>query len=100
MSKWVAIAAAFTVTVLIAMPDWAGAAERKAAGLRQTEDVEVSAARRHRRVKVTVRRYYYYPHPSDLYSYTRPYFVPGPPKHAAGFRRDGFGLGAYGYGYQ
>ena len=110
MSKWLATSAALAVMALIAIPDGAAAAEPNAAGIGQSGDIEVSAARRHRRsqTRVTVRpdyryrwRYHaqYHPHPFDLYSRSRPFFVPGPPKGAMHLRRDGMGTGAYGFGY-
>lgn len=106
MTKWLATAAALAAIALASLPGAATAAERTGAQSMQSGAIEVSAAKRYKRTKVrmTVRpyrakRYYVYPHPSDLVTYSRPYFVPGPPKHAAGFRRNGFGTSAYGFGY-
>jgi len=109
---------AVAVAALLALPSLGHAAQ--AAGnakpvVSNADALEVSAARRHRyhqsrsSTRVTVRpahrygwRYHppYGPHPSDLASNSHPYFVPGAPKFAPGFRHDGFGTGAYGFGYQ
>ena len=117
------------VASLIALPELGHAAPAQAksgnakssnaeSSVGNADSLEVSAARRHRyhqsqsrsaSTRVTVRpahrygwRYHppYGPHPSDLASNSHPYFVPGAPKFAPGFRHDGFGTGAYGFGYQ
>jgi hypothetical protein len=95
-----------------------GEAAPQGSGLSEAGQLEVSAARRHRHhhhwsrhrgtTRFTVRPYRYAwrhhppygPHPSDLASQSHPYFVPGPPKFSYGLRHDGFGTGAYGFGYQ
>ena len=112
---------AVAVAALLALPGLGHAAQVKSgtsgarSGIGNADSLEVSAARRHRyhqsrsSTRVTVRpahrygwRYHppYGPHPSDLASNSHPYFVPGAPKFAPGFRHDGFGTGAYGFGYQ
>ncbi len=65
MYKVLTICAAVAVTALIALPGQAGAGERRADGARNTDQIEVSSARRHRRYNST-RRYYgrrYYSQP-------------------------------------
>ncbi len=107
MTRWLATAGALVALALVSRPAGAGAVERGSAATMQTGSIEVSAAKRVKRsnVQMTVRPYrykkrqYVNPHPSDLVTYSRPYFVPGPPKHAEGFKRNGFGTGAYGFGY-
>ena len=104
MSKWLVASATLAIAALLSISGEASAAERKHAAAMQAGSIDVSAAKRQRsQARVTVRprykRYYAYPHPTDLVTYSRPYFVPGPPKHATGFRRDGIGTGAYGFGY-
>jgi len=117
---------AVAVAALIALPELGHAAPAQAksgnakssnaeSSVGNADSLEVSAARRRRyhqsrsSTRVTVRpahrygwRYHppYGPHPSDLASNSHPYFVPGAPKFAPGFRHDGFGTGAYGFGYQ
>lgn len=112
---------AVVVAALLALPTLGHAAQiagRANSGVKNADTLEVSAARRHRyhrssvhgtSTRVTVRpahrygwRYHppYGPHPSDLASDSRPYFVPGAPKFAPGFRHNGFGTEAYGFGYQ
>jgi hypothetical protein len=110
-------AMAFAVATLIALPGL-GHAGQATSGIRNADTLEVGAARRHRphhwrgrstSTRFTVRPAYRYgwrerppygPHPSDLASDSRPYFVPGAPKFSYGLRHDGFGTGAYGFGYQ
>ena len=109
------------VAVLLVLPSLGLAAQadgKAKAGVSTADTLEVSAARRHHRhrwqghssaTRFTVRPAYRYgwryhppygPHPSDLASDSRPYFVPGAPKFAPGFRHNGFGTEAYGFGYQ
>jgi hypothetical protein len=111
----------FAIAASLALPTLGQAAQtmgRAKPGVSNADTLEVSAARRHRHrhhwlgrssTRVTVRpghrygwRYHppYGPHPSDLASDSRPYFVPGAPKFAPGFRHNGFGTEAYGFGYQ
>ena len=108
------------IAALLALPSLGhsaqGAGDAKP-GISNADTLEVSAARRHRyhrwhsrsSTRFTVRPAYRYgwryrppygPHPSDLASDSRPYFVPGAPKFAPGFRHNGFGTEAYGFGYQ
>ena len=112
---------AVAVAALLALSSLGHAAQ--AAGnarlsVTNADTLEVSAARRHRHhrwhsrgasTRFTVRPVYRYgwryrppygPHPSDLASDSRPYFVPGAPKFAPGFRHNGFGTEAYDFGYQ
>jgi len=86
MSKMLATCAAIAVTALIALPAPAGAVEKSAPGVKQTELTDISAARRYHRRYV---RHYYKPHygysrgyyaPYDAYAYDpyyRPYYRPG-----------------------
>ena len=107
---------AVAVAALLALPSLGHAAQASGSaksGIRKADTLEVSAARRHRHgrssTRFTVRPAYRYgwryhppygPHPSDLASDSRPYFVPGALKFAPGFRHNGFGTEAYGFGYQ
>lgn len=110
---------AVAVAALLALPGFSHAAQvsSSVSGIGNANTLEVSAARRHRdhrrgrtaSSQFTVRPAYRYgwrhappygPHPSDLASDSRPYFVPGAPKFAPGFRHNGFGTEAYGFGYQ
>ena len=110
---------AFAVAAWVALPGLGHAAATQAKPHASNVDrLEVSAARRYRHhhwrgrsasTRFTVRPSYRYgwrhyppygPHPSDLASNSRPYFVPGAPKFAPGFRHNGFGTEAYGFGYQ
>ena len=110
-------AIAFAVAALIALPGLGHAVAAQAkSDARNVDRLEASAARRHHHwrghrvsTRLTVRPAYRYgwghyppygPHPSDLASDSRPYFVPGAPKFAPGFRHNGFGTEAYGFGYQ
>ena len=78
--KMPALFAAAAVAACFALPGSAQSAEQKAHGLRNSDQVEVSSARRHRRY---VRRYwrpryayrpYYRPYYYRPYSYYRPYY--------------------------
>ena len=111
---------AFAIAASLALPTLGNAAQapsRVKSGIGNADTLEVSAARRQRdhqrsrgaSTRFTVRPAYRYgwrhvppygPHPSDLASDSRPYFVPGAPKFAPGFRHNGFGTEAYGFGYQ
>ena len=111
---------AVAVTALLTLPSVCHAAQAPGDAksvVNNVDRLEVSAARRHRHygrssgvsTRFTVRPAYRYgwrhyppygPHPSDLATDSRPYFVPGAPKFAPGFRHNGFGTEAYGFGYQ
>ena len=114
LSMAVAVAALLALTGLSHAAQATGSARSVVSNL---DRLEVSAARRHRHqwrgrgasTRLIVRPGYRYgwrhdppygPHPSDLASHSRPYFVPGAPKFAPGFRHNGFGTEAYGFGYQ
>jgi hypothetical protein len=111
----------FAIAALLALPTLGHAAQIAGSakpGVNNVDTLEVSAARRHRyhqsrsrsaSTRFTVRPAHRYgwryrppygPHPSDLASNSHPYFVPGAPKFAPGFRHNGFGTEAYGFGYQ
>ena len=97
MSKMLVTCAAIAVTALIALPAPAGAVEKSAPGVKQTELTDISAARRiHRRyVRHYYRPYYSRPYyaPYDAYAYDpyyRPYYRPGV---SVGVGPFGFGLG-------
>jgi hypothetical protein len=99
MNKMLVTCAAIAVTALIALPAPAGAAEKSAPGVKQTELTDISAARRMHRRYV---RHYYRPHYGysrryygayDAYAYDpyyRPYYRPGV---SVGVGPFGFGLG-------
>jgi hypothetical protein len=107
---------AVAAAALFVLPSLGHAAQAKI-GIRNADALEASAVHRHRHqhwrgrdsARITVRPAYRYgwrhvppygPHPSDLASDSHPYFVPGAPKFAPGFRHNGFGTEAYGFGYQ
>jgi hypothetical protein len=94
MNKMLVTCAAIAVTALIALPAPAGAVEKSAPGVKQTELTDISAARRiHRRyVRHSYRPYYSRPH------YSRPYYAPYDayaydPYYRPYYRPFGFGLG-------
>ncbi len=99
MTKILALGAAAAITAAVALTSPAGAAEPRADGLRNADQIEVSSARRHRRVYV--RRYYgpryyggpYYDDPYYAYGYyPYRYYRPGP---YIGIGPFGFGFGWY-----
>jgi hypothetical protein len=100
MSKMLATCAAVAITAMFALPVPAGAAERNAAGVKQTTDLtDISAQRRYRRGYVRhyygPRRYYGGPYyaPYRAYGYDpyyRPYYRPG---LSVGVGPFGFGFG-------
>jgi hypothetical protein len=97
MSKLLATCAAIAVTAMIALPAPAGAVEKSAPGVKQTELTDISAARRyHRRYVRHYSRPYYsrgYYAPYDAYAYDpyyrRPYYRPGV----------SVGVGPFGFGF-
>lgn len=116
MSRLSMAVAGAALLVLPSLGHAAQAAGQAKLGVGNVDTLEMSAARRHRHhwrgrssTHFTVRPAYRYgwryrppygPHPSDLASYSRPYFVPGAPKFTPSFRHNGFGTEAYGFGYQ
>ena len=88
MSKLLLGAAAIGVVSLVALTAPAGATERRADGMRNADQIEVSSVRRYRRYYYgpryyRPRAYYggpYYGYDSYAYSpsYYRPYYRPGP----------------------
>ena len=86
MYKIIAACAAVAVTALIALPDSAGAIERRADSMRNSDQIEVSSVRRHRHYvyshRYYGRRYYaspYYEQPAYAYGYApRPAWGPAP----------------------
>jgi len=72
MYKVLGTCAAIAVTAFIALPTSAGAIEQRADGMRTSDQIEVSSARRHRRY-YSSRRYY-----GTRRYYARPYYEPAP----------------------
>jgi hypothetical protein len=81
MYKMLTACAAAAVTTLVILPSPAGAIERRADGMHNSDQVEVSSQRRHRRYSHS-RRYYvqpYYGRPHYGYGYARgPSWGPAP----------------------
>jgi hypothetical protein len=116
MARLIATCAAAAVTALLALPAPANAAPRQATGLKQSDQIEVSAARRpHHRgpVRLAVRpwcgpygryceayrRGRLYNAPYAAYAYARfyekrPYYTPGPPVGFAPFDTGPYGFGS------
>jgi hypothetical protein len=81
MYKILTACAAAAVTTLVFLPGPANAIERRADGMRNSDQIEVSSQRRYRRYSHT-RRYYaqpYYDRPHYAYGYARgPSWGPAP----------------------
>jgi hypothetical protein len=76
MYKIIAACAAVAVTALIALPDSAGAIERRADSMRNSDQIEVSSARRiHHYSHRYYGRHYY------ARSYYQPYYAYAPAPH-------------------
>src|SRR5688572_16195249 len=100
MTKLLTTCAALTLTAAFAMPVPAGATEKRADGVRNMEQTDVSARRRHRR---HVHRYY---GPRYRYGYARPYYYDSPyyayaPRYYRPYYRPGVsvGVGPLGFGF-
>jgi len=81
MYKMLTVCAATVVTTLVILPGSANALERRADGMRTSDQIEVSSQRRHQRYRHS-RRYYtqsYYDRPHDAYGYAQgPFWGPAP----------------------
>lgn len=78
MYKIFAVCAAVAVTALVALPNPVSASERRSDGMRNSDQIEVSSARRRRYYP---RRYYgprYYRQPYYRQPYYAPYYAPVP----------------------
>ena len=84
MYKLLAGCAAVAVTALVMLPASAGAAERRADGMRTSNQIEVSSVRRYR-------RYGYAPRYYARRAYAQPYYA------QSYYDRPAYG---YGYGYE
>ncbi len=76
MSKILAVLAVIGVAVMFALPARAASATD---GIRKSEQIDLSAAKRHRRHvrRYYVRRYYYPPRPYLGFGYPSPYYYGG-----------------------
>jgi hypothetical protein len=95
MSRFLAIAAAAGIMIVAGLPSAVQAGEQSTDGVKTSQSIEVSAARRHHRSRHYTRRYYHRPHygyyrdPYYAYGYD-PYYRRGPGVYAGPF---GFGVG-------
>jgi hypothetical protein len=99
MTKLLTTCAAAALTAALVMPVPAGAMEKRADGVRNMDQIEVSAKRKKRRAV----RYYYGPRYS--YGY-RPYYYDAPyyayaPRYYRPYYRPGVsvGVGPFGFGF-
>jgi hypothetical protein len=97
MTKLLATCAALALTAAFTMPVPAGATEKRADGVRNLDQIEVSAKRKRR----YVRRYY-----APRYGYYRPYYYDAPyyayaPRYYRPYYRPGVsvGVGPFGFGF-
>ena len=98
MTKLLTTCAALALTAAFAMPVPAGATEKRADGVRNLDQIEVSARRKRKRVVV---RHYYGPR----YRYARPYYYDSPYYAYSPYYRPyygprvGVGVGPFGFGF-
>ena len=78
MTKLLAICGALLVAALLAFSDPAGAAQQRPDGYRNNDQIEVSAARRHRRHHHRYHRHYWGPGPFYWGPYHRRHHHPAP----------------------